>query len=67
MQEVDIELNLKGVIRYACGCKAQILVYKGTRGQTSIKCPVCGKYCLLDYDAMTATGVKPLRKGRKRT
>lgn len=66
MQEVDIELNLKGAIRYACGCKAQILVYEGARGQTSIQCPVCGKYCLFDYDTMTAKRVKPLRKGRIR-
>lgn len=63
MQEIDIEYNLKGKIRYACGCKAQVLVYHGTHGKSSMKCPVCGKFSLFDFDAMAATRVKPLRHG----
>ena len=63
MQEIDIEYNLKGKIQYACGCKAQVLVYHGTHGKSSMKCPVCGKFSLFDFDAMAATRVKPLRHG----
>lgn len=63
MQEIDIEENLKGKIRFACSCKAQVLVYYGTHGKSSMKCPVCGKFSLFDFDAMAATRVKPLRKG----
>lgn len=51
MQEIDIEYNLKGKIQYACGCKAQVLVYHGTHGKSSMKCPVCGKFSLFDFDA----------------
>ena len=60
MQEIDIEYNLKGKIQYACGCKAQVLVYHGTHGKSSMKCPVCGKFSLFDFDAMAATRVKAL-------
>lgn len=63
MQEIDIEYNLKGKIQYACGCKAQVLVYHGTHGKSSMKCPVCGKFSLFDFGAMAATRVKPLRHG----
>ena len=66
MQEIDIEYNLKGKIQYACGCKAQVLVYHGTHGKSSMKCPVCGKFSLFDFDAMAATRVKPLRHPKMR-
>lgn len=39
------------------------LTYHGTHGKSSMKCPVCGKFSLFDFDTMAATRVKPLRHG----
>lgn len=61
MEEVDIYEGLRGYIPYPCGCQAKILVYEGTCGKTSIRCPVCGKYAIFYYDSMTAERVKPAK------
>ena len=58
MEEVDIYEGLRGYIRYPCGCKAKILVYEGTCGKTSIRCPICGRYAVFYYDSMTAEKAK---------
>lgn len=54
IMEDDIYKDLKGTIDYPCGCKARVLVYKGTQGKASMKCPGCGKYAIFCYDDMTA-------------
>lgn len=64
--EDDIFKGLKGMINYPCGCKARVLVYKGTHGKASVQCPTCGKYALFCYDDMTAVPYKSSRGASRR-
>ena len=54
----DIYEDLRGYIEYPCGCKAKELVYNDAHGTTSIKCPVCGRFAVFNYDSMTASVCK---------
>lgn len=53
--------ELKGFIDFPCGCKARILVYKGTTGRSSSKCPICGRIGLFHFDSMTSERAQPAR------
>ena len=59
--ETDIYEDLRGYIAFPCGCDAKILVYEGTAGKTSQKCPICGKYSTFYYDTMKAVRTKAKR------
>ena len=37
-----------------CCPKEKVMVYAGAHGRTSIKCPNCGRYILVDLDEQTA-------------
>ena len=57
-EEIFVTSNLayktKGMIPFPCCKKEKILVYEGTKGHASSKCPRCGKFAVFDYDGMTA-------------
>ena len=58
---VGEEDELKGMISYPC-CKAQkAMVYMNAHGQSSHKCPNCGKVTVFDYDKMIAWTARPFR------
>lgn len=58
---VGEEDDLKGMIPYPC-CKAQkAMVYMSAHGQSSHKCPRCGKVTVFDYDKMIAWTARPIR------
>ena len=41
-------------IPFPCCPKEKVMVYPGAHGRTSVKCPNCGKYILIDVDEKTA-------------
>ena len=41
-------------IPYPCCPKEKAVVFPGTHGCASYKCPNCGKYAVFDYDSLTA-------------
>ena len=49
-----------------CCPKEKIVVFPGTYGSASIKCPNCGKYALFDYDSLTAKPGRTCRGASKR-
>lgn len=60
------EGELKGRIPYPCCPKEGMMVFKGTHGRTSGKCPNCGKFANFDFDLMSATPSHALRGASKR-
>ena len=52
---------LKGRIPYHCCPKESMMVYVGTRGRASVKCPKCGKFVEFDYDSMTSKPGEAIR------
>lgn len=46
--------KLKGMIPFPCCPKEKVMVYEGTSGETSVKCPNCGSYSLFDFKRMTS-------------
>ncbi len=53
--------NVQGVIPFPCHSKEKVLVYEGTSGRCSIKCPSCDKFALFDFNSMTSMSVKAAR------
>lgn len=53
--------SIKGMIAFPCCEKEKIIVYEGSSGKCSIKCPHCGRYAIFDYDKMSAVPSKTLR------
>ncbi len=49
------------MISFPCCKKEKIMVYEGSKGHSSNKCPNCGKYAVFDFDKMTATESEVLR------
>lgn len=41
-------------IALPCCPREKVMVYPGAHGRTSVKCPNCGKYILIDVDEQTA-------------
>lgn len=54
-------LKIKGMILYPCCKSEKIVVYEGSSGKCSIKCPRCGHYAVFDYDNMDSNPGQTLR------
>ncbi len=52
--EDNLARKIKGMIPYPCCQNEKVLVYENTTGQSSCKCPRCGKYAVFDYDRMVS-------------
>ncbi len=50
-----------GMIPFPCCQKEKVIVYEGSHGKASCKCPRCGKFAVFNYDTMTAEISVPLR------
>lgn len=61
MNSGNLAYELKGMIQFPCCEKEKIMVYEGSSGKCSIKCPKCGRYAIFDYDKMTAVPGEILR------
>ena len=61
MESSNLAYKLKGMISFPCCQKEKIIVYEGSSGKCSIKCPRCGHYAVFDYNEMTAVIGKTLR------
>lgn len=61
MQSENLAYRLKGMIPFPCCEKEKIMVYEGSSGKCSIKCPVCRHYAVFDYDKMEAVPGETLR------
>lgn len=55
------EQKIKGVIICPCCGKQKTVVYQGTTGSESHRCPTSGRMIKYDFDKMTAEIVKPIR------
>ena len=55
------------MIPYPCCPREKVVVFPGTHGSASVKCPNCGKYALFDYDSLTAQPGKTCRGALKRS
>lgn len=53
--------QIKGVILFPCCPKEKIIVYAGSSGRTSNKCPQCKKMAEFDLDQMKADAASPMR------
>lgn len=58
---MDISNNVQGVIHFPCHSKEKVIVYKGSNGTCSMKCPSCDKFALFDFDAMKSKPIKAAR------
>ena len=52
MVKENVIINIKGMIPFPCCEQEKIIVFAGTTGKSSIKCPRCQKYAVFDYDEM---------------
>ncbi len=43
-----------GYIEYPCGCHTKMLVYEGTVGYISSRCPNCQKFARFNFEQMTS-------------
>ena len=60
--DYDEELGaLKGMIDYPCGCNTRVLIYENAKGDFSVRCPVCGKFCRFNSELMSGRVVRPVR------
>jgi len=50
--------NVQGVINFPCHSKEKVLVYEGTRGCCSMKCPSCDKFALFNFNTMKSKSVR---------
>lgn len=50
----NLAFKLNGMIEFPCCKKEKVMIYEGTSGRCSVKCPRCGKYVIFDYDKMEA-------------
>lgn len=53
--------NVQGVIHFPCHSKEKVLVYEGTNGRCSLKCPFCDRFALFDFDTMSSKPAKASR------
>lgn len=44
--------KIKGMIPYPCCPSEKAMVYEGSTGRSSYKCPRCHKFAIFDYDKM---------------
>ena len=56
-----IDNNVQGVIKFPCHSKEKVLVYEGTHGYCSIKCPACDKFALFNFDTMKSKTVRAVK------
>ena len=61
MESGNLAYKLKGMISFPCCKKEKIMVYEGSSGRCSIKCPRCSRYAIFDYDKMEAEQGETLR------
>ncbi len=57
----NLAKQIKGMISYPCCKKEKIMVFMGSSGRVSSKCPKCQKYAIFDYDSMTSEPGEVLR------
>ncbi|MBR2602775.1 MAG: hypothetical protein IKE08_08820 [Clostridia bacterium] len=65
-QRTGLNRSSGTAIPFPCCPKEKIVVFPGTYGSASIKCPNCGKYALFDYDSLTAKPGRTCRGASKR-
>ena len=53
--------NVQGVINFPCHSKEKVLVYEGTTGCCSVKCPSCDNFALFDFNNMKSEPIKAAR------
>ena len=53
--------NVQGVIEFPCHSKDKVIVYEGTSGRCSLRCPSCDKFAEFNFDTMSSKESKPLR------
>ena len=53
--------NVQGVINFPCHSKEKVLVYEGTTGCCSVKCPSCDNFALFDFNNMKSKSIKAAR------
>ena len=66
MEDNDDFGEMKGMIPFPCGCKANVLVYEGSKGKFSTPCPICGEISLFYTAEMTAEVSGPYRGARRK-
>ena len=57
----DYTGQLKGIILFPCCPNEKVIVYEGSKGSTSNKCPRCRKMAVFNFDRMTAAAAAPIR------
>jgi len=61
MKEVDD--TPKGALVCPVCQKSQIVAYSDAKGHASMRCDVCRRLLMVDYDAMTVMTTKPIKSG----
>ncbi len=54
MRNESSAYQIKGYIEYPCRCNTKLLVYEGTVGIISGRCPNCQKFAEFDLEKMTS-------------
>lgn len=57
----NIKSNVQGVIQFPCHSKEKVIVYEGTSGYCSVKCPSCDKFAIFNFDTMKSEPTKPAK------
>lgn len=57
----SISKPIKGIIPFPCCPKEKVLVYEGTYGLTSNKCPRCGKFALFDLSVLNSKSIQAVK------
>lgn len=60
-----VQDKIKGVILCPICKKEKVIAYEGASGKSSVRCHNCGRYFLIDWDAMTAKENKPCKNAYK--
>lgn len=53
--------DIRGIIYFPCCPKEKVIAYTSSHGRSSVKCPNCRSFTLIDYDAMTATKIHAVK------
>lgn len=62
----NLSYEMRGMISFPCCSSEKIVVYEGSTGHSSIKCPHCGKYAIFNFNKMTAETITAIRGASQR-
>ena len=54
-------IEAMGIIHFPCHSREKIIVFNGTKGRCSARCPYCNRFAMFDFDTMESVPISAQR------